>query len=315
MTSGMSPRVSYIVVGLFVVVGALMGVVLSFWIGEGRFERDLRPVVMVFEDSVSGLSTGSRVSFLGVEVGSVESLDLVTLAGSPMVRVRARVLETAPLGPDIRASLAIEGITGVSYVHLEPAPGRPARYYELETDATQIPTVPGDLRAAMERLPRLADAAQETLKRAQGLLSEQNVARVAETLTALESVAAAVADHRGSLARTLETTADAVAELRTAASAVTATATEARPGLLRGVERFAAAADDAAAVTAELQSWLEANRPALEAFATGGLGRSAAVMADLEEVLEQLDALVRELREDPSEVLYRREEDAIVLEP
>jgi len=42
---------------------------------------------MVFEDSVVGLTAGSPVRFMGVEVGRVRSVELLT-SGSPSIHLR-----------------------------------------------------------------------------------------------------------------------------------------------------------------------------------------------------------------------------------
>lgn len=310
----MSPRTSYVVVGSFLVTGLVLFVLVAFWVGETRLGTDTRPVDMVFRQSVAGLSEGGSVRFMGVEVGTVKSLRLLPDA-SPAVRVRARIRRDTPVGPDTRAALAYEGITGVTYVNLEHRPDSEAVYELSDEDVPEIPTASEGLRSLLDALPGMATRVNDVVDRAERLLSDRNLQRVENSLQAVEAVAAGVAGQRPEIEQAIADAAVATAELRASARGLRELVDEAGPHVADGSESLAAAAARSRELARELSAWLDRNRASLEAFVQQGLGQVEPVLKQAEAALADLERLARELRDDPSDVLYHQEEDAIVLEP
>ena len=75
----MPKKKTYVMVGLFVVIGMLSLLAVIFNYAGHKFttnNKDL--VVMYFEESIRGLTVGSPVVFQGVEIGKVERIRLVT---------------------------------------------------------------------------------------------------------------------------------------------------------------------------------------------------------------------------------------------
>jgi len=309
----MNPRIRYVTVGAFVLGGAALFVMIAFWIGDGGLGRQTQPVQMVFGESVAGLTEGSPVRFMGVEVGRVRSIELLT-DGAPAVRVVAAVTEPTPRGRDVRASLAFEGITGVTYVNLESRPRQPATL-RGRGDMPEIATTPGNLRALMDDLPALADRVNRLLERAGSLLSDENLARAESSLAAVAELTETAADQRATFERTLTDAAAAMAELRTAADAIAATASNARAPVSRSVTDLADAAARVSNITARADRLFDRHQQDLETLLDRGLPALGPVMEELRDTLRQVQDLAVSLEEDPSQLLHRKNEDAIIVEP
>ena len=72
-----------------------------------------------FQQSVEGLAKGSQVTFSGVPVGQIESINLVP--DSPQfIRVRISVRESTPVYEGSTATIRGVGFTGVSQIQLDP---------------------------------------------------------------------------------------------------------------------------------------------------------------------------------------------------
>ncbi|MFU8815247.1 MAG: MlaD family protein [Pseudomonadales bacterium] len=310
----MKPTLSYVLVGAFVLGGVAVFMWLVFWlVGLGRIDAD-RPVELVFRESVHGLQPGNIVQFMGINVGEVASVTLVERE-RPLVRVRAYISGDAPVGPDTRAMVDYELITGVTYVSLEHRPDEPAVYHDLVPEVMEIATVPNNLMAALDRLPPMAAAATDLLARAQQLLSDRNLRQVEEILVAVETITATFAGRSAQIERALEHGADAVAHVRGSARAIEELVEEMGPHLEGGAEQFAATLRSAEEVAAALQQWLQRHEAPLDEFVERGLGQAGEVMDDLQRALRELERLGRRLREDPSRVIYGDAEDAIELPP
>ena len=137
---------------------------------------------MVFDQSVRGLAVGAPVDFLGIELGTVRSMQLlydpatrrypmeVTAEIYPMRlgRVRHAVLQGAPADPaadirflgrlvdsGLRAQLRTGNLlTNQQYVALDFTPKAPRAALEVSNGVPRVPTVPGTLS---EVQPQIAE--------------------------------------------------------------------------------------------------------------------------------------------------------------
>ena len=114
----MDREANYVAVGIFVVLVLALGAGFVLWYanktegGEQRYE-------VYFEGSVSGLSEGASVRYLGVSVGRVTRIG-IDPRNSARVRVVVEISEDTPIKGDTVARLAMQGVTGLLTLNLEP---------------------------------------------------------------------------------------------------------------------------------------------------------------------------------------------------
>ncbi len=177
----MESRGAFIRVGLLLVFGLAAVVALISFFGGQRFQEGA-DFETYFRESVQGLNTGSPVKFRGVTLGQVTAIGLVSAAYAAaivdvdkpstyaLVYVRYRV-DMSRIGSQrlaiadlirngLRAHLASQGLTGVSYLELDFV--NPAQYPPLSVPwtprYTYIPSIPSTLT-------QVQDAAQALLER------------------------------------------------------------------------------------------------------------------------------------------------------
>src|SRR5688572_27975060 len=124
-----------------------------------------------FQQSVEGLAKGTGVTFRGVPVGQIRSINLEP-ASPQFIRLRITVAEVTPVLEGTTATIRGVGFTGVSQIQLdppEPAPGQPARARREITCPEQnpqsecpygypvIPTRPGALGQLLNTAPELLE--------------------------------------------------------------------------------------------------------------------------------------------------------------
>ena len=73
----MERRANYAAVGIFVMlaIGLVFGFV--YWYSEGRDQSNYQRYEIYFPGSVTGLSEGSSVRYLGVEVGKIRRIRII----------------------------------------------------------------------------------------------------------------------------------------------------------------------------------------------------------------------------------------------
>jgi paraquat-inducible protein B len=219
------------IVGGFV-LGALALVVAAilFFSGSNLFERRYRAVVF-FENSVAGLGIGAPVTFRGVQVGSVQHIELqlsssgharipVVLEFMPEpVSLNGQKLQVGSLSTDqlvkegLRAQLNLQSfVTGQLRVDLDFLPNTPVHLEPVDTGSMpQIPALPSDLerlRASLSELP-----IQELSQRLLGSL--QAIERLANHLDArVDPLLGSVEQGFDTAARTMEVVQTAIGQLR-----------------------------------------------------------------------------------------------------
>jgi paraquat-inducible protein B len=164
-----------ILVGAFVVGGLALAVVAILLFGSMQiFTRTVR-MVGVFQGSVAGLSVGSPVTFRGVPIGKVTSMqaqvDVVKKTGMIPIYMQIEpdkiafthgVFSKDPKGfqdavqGGIRAQLRSDSlVTGQLSVDVDFYPGTPILLKHLSSDAIEIPTIPSDMQNLKEELQAL----------------------------------------------------------------------------------------------------------------------------------------------------------------
>lgn len=227
----MGSRAIYLRVGLLIVIGIAAVVGLVMFLG-GESLRNATQMETYFNESVQGLSVGAPVNYLGVTVGRVTDIGLVSAeyfrnapanlrrATYRMVVVRfvvspnrigralsaERIAEAVKIG--FRARIVTQGITGISYLALDFV--KPAQFPPLEVPwAPRYPYVPSvpstfsQVQSAAEQIANqlkdidFRDIAQALLGLIQALQEEVKSGDTHQTLVALRTLITQLNDAVG----------------------------------------------------------------------------------------------------------------------
>ena len=168
----MSQRSNPTLIGVFV-FGAMLLILAGVLLltGSSYFTQKTR-YVMYFEGSVYGLQVGAPVVFRGVQIGSVQHIDLRYDAGSRQLVIPVVVEETPrirdlsdhsvqnvlPAPSDLvkqglRAQLATQSLlTGQLYIELDFHPEREAIFRAPKEGLPEIPTIPSPVQEIANKL-------------------------------------------------------------------------------------------------------------------------------------------------------------------
>ena len=161
----METKANYLMIGGFVLGILAFAFVFVFWMSN--FAGGGKRYFIVFEGSVSGLTTGSSVGLNGIKVGEVQSLALDP-EDARKVQVLIGVDENTPIRENSRANIQSMGLTGGSGVQISA--GTPESPFLVATEADPIPVIKAD-RAMGQGL---FDAAPAVMNNANTLLSKLN---------------------------------------------------------------------------------------------------------------------------------------------
>lgn len=179
----MERRAQFLLVGVFLLLSLASLVWFVRWISPSEEEVVERRTVQ-FEGSVSGLSVGSVVRYLGVPVGRVLDIGLNRqLAGR--VDVQIGLDQSLPGSGDLVGLLEPQGITGLALIELRD---RNSGSLPIDVAPEVIPGQPSVFSEVSGAASRVAEKTEAVLVRVNALLAEQTIEDFAATARELRTL-------------------------------------------------------------------------------------------------------------------------------
>ena len=303
----MEREANYITVGAFVLLVLALGGAFVYWYSDRGDKRDYKRYEIYFNGSVSGLSEGSPVRYLGVDVGRVVQMNLDSRTPD-RVQIIADIDEDAPVSDETLASLSLQGVTGLLYIDLEKDKGnRPVMArVPSQKGYPVIRSVQSDFDLLIASIPELFTQASSLAARVSEAFSDENIAAAQSTL---QNVALASEE----LAPTLREARQLIADLRRTAGEIEAAAVGVRdvtdsagPDIKLALERVRTVADNLAATSSRLESFVAQNQANIARFSDRGLKDLEYLIRDSRQAAQEFRELTRSLRNNPSQLIYEQ---------
>lgn len=308
----MNPHTNYVAVGLFLLFGSISLIGLVMWLGKAGDTEPAAGYVVQIDGNVNGLSNGSIVRYLGVNVGSVVDIVLHTETPEPVVEVMIRIQEGLPIGEATYATLVAQGVTGIANIDLanDLDLARPQAMH-----ASGVPIIPfraSGLSALLSGSGDLTVDARRLLTRLNAWAGEENRNRVENILDNVYQLSEALAAESDEIPEMVASLKVTLASLERTAQGLESAVADDWPTMADDLKLASA---NLAAVTGRVDGWLARNEGSVDRLLGEGLDDVAGLIADLRQAADQLNRLSARLREDPSRLIYRPAQDPVVVEP
>lgn len=289
----METKSNYVMVGAITLLLLALLAAFVIWLsraGEGtKKEYDI-----FFQQSVNGLAKGSGVSFSGVPVGEIDSIELWE-PDPDFVRVRIKIKDTVPILLGTTATINGVGFTGVSEIQLDGAvKGAPPLRCPAEnpksacpTGVPVIPTKPGALGELLNNAPLLLERLSTLTERLTNILSDKNQASIEGILANVENISGTLADQGPEIKLTLQEARVAVQKAGVAAEQL---------GALSGTVNQLLDSDGRP-MMAELRKTLKSANGSLSALEVTLNNANPAIETLNTQTLPEVTQLARDLRE------------------
>jgi phospholipid/cholesterol/gamma-HCH transport system substrate-binding protein len=295
---------NYVAVGAFVLLVIAMAVSFVFWYTDQQDKRTYQRYEIYFPGSVSGLTAGSPVRYLGVDVGKVARI-MLDPQQRKTVQVIADIESTAPIDDRTRASLSLQGVTGLLFVDLEQDPkAETTGGLEQGQRYPMIRSRRSDFDVLLSNLPALTTHLVELANHFNEIFSDENVRSLKATLEN-----ARLASER--LPETLREVQLLVADVRRTSQEVQGTVADLRgviqqdsPDLQAAVANIRQISDNLAKTTQRLNSFVTENEPGVSLFTRQSLPEFEQLLRDSRQAVRDFRDLSRSLKRDPSQLIY-----------
>lgn len=291
----METRARYILVGSFTLFGLLAALGFILWLAKVEIDRTFAQYDILF-DTVAGLGQASAVRYNGVDVGKVLTIEL-DRANPALVRVRIEVFASTPIRVDTMATLASQGVTGVSFVALEGGRAESDRLLaEPPADVPIIPSEPSVVQGLITDAPDLLAEAIALMEDIRGFTTPENRTAIAEILKNVETATARI---------------DSMAtQTETVMAKAEATLTRADAALEQAEKAFASANTVIGADIPDLMAALKAtladvrrSASGLADFTSTGLPRFSTLAQEARTMVGSIRALSDRISSDPARFL------------
>jgi phospholipid/cholesterol/gamma-HCH transport system substrate-binding protein len=295
---------NYITVGAFVLLVIALGAWFVVWYTDAQDRRDYQRYEIYFLGSVSGLSRGSPVRYLGVDVGRVADMRIDPRAAD-RVQVIADIDEEAPISEETVASLSLQGVTGLLYIDLERnRGGKPVMPRVPSERYPVIGTVQSNFDLLISGLPDVMSAGADLATRMSKVFNDTNIEAVSATLANVKQASddlPVILNQVKSLTADLKQTAT---EIEAAASAVRDVTEGSGPDFKAAVGRVHVVMDNLATTSARLDKFVAENETNISRFSDQGLAEFQQLIRESRQVADEFRDLARTLRQEPSSLIY-----------
>lgn len=238
----MSQRPNTLAIGSFFAFALVLLVATLFFFGGSDIFRKKERFVMFFEGSITGLKIGAPVTFQGVQVGQVASIELGinSQTGDIIIPVYVDIdrksfgqfadnvdgLREQLIKRGLRAQLKIQSLlTSLLYIELDFSPEHPVRYIGSESEYPELPTIPTPFQELAKDLNELniEQLVQRIQLAADGIEKLVNSPETQDSVKALHSL---LNNADKAVVRIDQELTPAIADLRKAAKAIESAASQ-----------------------------------------------------------------------------------------
>jgi len=293
----MYSRVNYTVVGLFVLLFGIGLVGFSFWLAKYglRQKYDLYKIYMY--ESVAGLSKDSVVKLRGVDIGRVKEIR-IDPEHIERVEILLNIKQGIPIKEDMVAHTSLVGVTGLLNIEIEGGSNEAKTLKPTEEYIPVIKSSSSWFDATKKDIGTLTVRLVNLLEQTDKLLSDENIETLSKILKNTEVLSAKgslLLDETNSTVVAFKT---AVENLNNDVDVITQVFTKLGNETIPAVKKLRETTQNFNRVTLKVEKSLDRGDYDIKKI-------FEPLLVDMEILSEQVNALAKEFKESPSDILFK----------
>lgn len=276
----MEPRPHYLMVGIFVLLMASLGVVLILWFSKIELMEQPNLYAIYFQGSVTGLRENEEVKFRGVPIGKIRKIT-VDKTTVDKVRVLISVYRPELIRVDSVATIEAQGLTGYSYVQITGStPESPILEVQPGQKYPVIQSKPSGIESLFAEMPHILENLNNIAKKLNTFLDEKTVVNMQQTIQNIQKVTGELSQGPRSLSLMVQ-------------------------DMREGMKRVAKAGDDFSVLSNHLEQVLAENRQAIHSFTDQGLPNLTRFLEKAQNTAESIGRVAEDLEKGPAQFLRK----------
>lgn len=313
----MESKVNYSAVGIFVLILGSALIAFAFWLGKyNQDEANYHRYRVYITESVSGLAPEAAVKFHGVDVGMVESIK-INPKNSEEVELTLKIKKETPIKSDSTAVLKFYGITGLAFIEIVGGSQNAPLRVTYPNAIAVIPSSASMIKRLDESLSNVASKLSVTLDHADRLFSDQNVENVAQSLEHLRSLTAQIDAYQTQVKQllaqsvALESNAtDAMGSMKEAAGSVKTSSgnfnTLIQTKMTTTLESLQATSQESHTLIRKLETSIDRGDYNVRSIAAPASSELSDLIDQTRTLTNEMESTIRNLRESPSDLLFKK---------
>ncbi len=297
----MYSKVNYAIIGIFVVLFTLGIIFFAFWLGNTGFKDDFDLYLVRMKESVSGLSKDSGVKLKGVDIGTVSDIR-INPKNIEEIEIILKIKKGIPIKEDMRGVISMYGLTGLSFVNIEGGSNRSKRLKSIDGEMPVIQAGISTLNNLEDKFEDLSDKLLSIMKRGEEVLSDENLKNFSALLDNANQVAVKGTAVEDKIIATLDEAESALKEFNESFEKLSqnfdSLAIDLHKEIKPSLKKFNSMTKSIDDLSAQIYKTVNRGDYNMQKIMQPTIN-------DLREVAEQIDALTRQLRESPSDLLYK----------
>jgi len=297
----MYSKVSYTVIGIFVMLFTAGIIFFAFWLGNTGFKDDYDLYMLRTKESVSGLSKDSGVKLKGVDVGTVSDIR-INPKNIEEVEIILKIKKGIPIKENMRGMISMFGLTGLSYIEIEGGTNAAKTLHPVEGELPVIQSGSSFLGRLENSFEDLSEKLVVILERGEELLSDENLKNFSALLDNANKVASKGTDVEEKMITTLDEAENTLKEFKVSFAKLSKNfdvlAVDLHKEMKPSLKKFDSMTKSIDELASEIKKTVNRGDYNMQKI-------MQPTISDLRVLSEQLDALTRQLRESPSDLLYK----------
>jgi|UniRef100_A0A832AED3 phospholipid/cholesterol/gamma-HCH transport system substrate-binding protein len=298
----METKPNYVLVGAFVIVLSAAIVIIVLWLFGYRANESYKTYLILTKYSVNGLSQNSLVKYKGVDVGSVEKID-IDPDNPEIVRIFIKVKSSIPIKTDTVATVSAQGLTGLASIDLT---GGTKNAPLLETvDHHEYPIIKSkmsELQKISQALPSVLESANTLIKNMSEVFNKNNRQQISSILSNTDKSSKELSVDLNNLNATLNRANEAIESIKQAGQS----AQVAFLSTNKLVESLQESSKNLAQISISLNQLINENKNQVNYFTHESLYNLNKLIEEVNKTTKATNSIIDELQSNPSYILYGR---------
>ena len=293
----MYSKVNYTIVGLFVLLFGVGLVAFSFWLAKYGLSQKYDVYKTYFTESVAGLSKDSVVRLRGVDIGRVKEIR-IDPKNIQRVEVLLNIRHGIPIKEDMIAHTSMLGVTGLLSIDIEGGTNSAKTLHPTKDHIPVIKSSSSWLSQTKKDIGTLADQLAHLVVQTDKLLSDENIAHFSGILKNTEELTGKGSEMLDDINQTVEEYRVAMKKLTGDIDTISRTFDKVGEATLPAVKKFMQTTSNFNRVTLKVERSLDRGDYNLKKILEP-------ILVDIEILSNQVNALAEELKESPSDILFK----------